>query len=468
MKKITAAVFVSILVIAQSWRSYSFEVETHKELSQQAVLSSSLDDFLKTQLNFPGGVDHSLAGRKIIDRISDGSVFEDAGLRFFNHFHNPLRSWNGAGLLGLSTSSIIWGQDPAQAFAWQNARDDYFNGLTASTQGEREDHLAGAFRALGQLIHLVQDAAQPAHTRNDPHPIAKGFEGYVENVRITDQVLFNSWINSSLGFDQTILTLLPNPSAPIPIARIIDTTDPAQTSASPSAGTNQGIAEYSNANFLSWDTIFKDFTFPRVESLGTPVDEIEPVTNKPRRYFPKVADGDTGYRLVAEGTFSETLESLLAGDQGYILDRGVFEDYGTKLLPRAIGYSAGLIDYFFRAIAEFNSNDEACQYNLTTDTLTEMDVFVVPFASVENAGEGQLIAVIEFPLPNPTSIIVSEPMQVNLSSNKLLGLNFNFSDGSLPENVSGVTYVVYKGPFGQEPEAVIGGPAIEEINGCFR
>jgi hypothetical protein len=55
-----------------------------------------------------------------------------------------------------------------------------------------------------------------------------------------------------------ILNLPQNPLAPIPEARIIDTTDQAQTSAVPSAGTNQGIAEYSNANFLSEDTIFQD------------------------------------------------------------------------------------------------------------------------------------------------------------------------------------------------------------------
>ena len=60
-----------------------------------------------------------------------------------------------------------------------------------------------------------------------------------------------------------------------------------------------------------------------------------------------MADGDTGYRLVAEGVWWETLISLAAGDGGYIIDSQVRSDYAAKLLPRAIGYSAGLIDYFF-------------------------------------------------------------------------------------------------------------------------
>ena len=126
-------------------------------------------------------------------------------------------------------------------------------------------------------------------------------------------MLFNSWTSSSVGFDTAIMNLPQNSLAPIPVARILDTTDPAQTSAVPSAGTNHGIAEYSNANFLSEDTIFKDFTFPRVESLGAPVDGIDPATQRARRYFPKVADGDTGYSLVAEGVWWEKTDFALGG-----------------------------------------------------------------------------------------------------------------------------------------------------------
>src|SRR5215813_8985679 len=243
MKRITAASFITIFVTMQSLWCYSFEVETHREMSRQAVRSSALDDFLRTQLNFTGGVDEVLTGTPIIEIVSAGSVSEDDGLRFLNHFHNPLRTWNQAGLLGstLGASSIIWGQNPAQGFAWQNARDEYFLALTSTSQQARDQRFANTFRALGQLVHLVQDAGQPAHTRNDPHPVFKGLEGYVDQVRIEDIALFNSWINSPpVGFDPNILAVSPNLLAPIPVARIIDTTDPGQVSASPSAGTNQG------------------------------------------------------------------------------------------------------------------------------------------------------------------------------------------------------------------------------------
>lgn len=40
-------------------------------------------------------------------------------------------------------------------------------------------------------------------------------------------------------------------------------------------------------------------------------------------------------------------------DKGFVLDSRVYEDYAALLLPRAIGYSAGLLDYFFRGRTEF-------------------------------------------------------------------------------------------------------------------
>lgn len=456
-----------VFIVSYSIQIHSFEVETHRELSQQAILSSTLDDFLKTQLDFPAGIQTSLDGDEIIEHIAVGSIREDDGLRFLNHFHNPLRTWNHAGLLGstLGASSVIWGQNPGQGFAWQNARDEYFLGLTATTEDERERHLAKAFRALGQVIHLVQDAAQPAHTRNDPHPIFRGFEGYVDHVRLRDSALFNLWIDSSIGFSQTILTSSPNPLAPIPVARIIDTTDPDQASAFPSAGTDQGIAEYTNANFLSEDTIFKDFTFPRASSLGTALDGIEPVTGKPRRYFPKVADGETVNRFVAEGVWWETLISLASGDQGYILDRGVYEDYADLLLPRAIGYSAGLIDYFFRGRMAFYRMfcDSPC-YDADRRIFQRFVVRELRNTTQnEPTGDGLAVAVVPYRRGNEVSYKLSAVRSLTLTEAPQ-DVQFDFTGDPIPfDIIEGVknpccvfdVIVVFKGPLGLEEQAVM-------------
>jgi hypothetical protein len=48
---------------------------------------------------------------------------------------------------------------------------------------QRKRNLAAAFRAIGQVIHLVQDMAQPQHTRNDSHGSGSLFEGFTDRIR---------------------------------------------------------------------------------------------------------------------------------------------------------------------------------------------------------------------------------------------------------------------------------------------
>src|SRR5690606_14585558 len=59
-----------------------------------------------------------------------------------------------------------------------DAREAMYRALTgrardgrevAPTQAERNKYWATTFRALGDVVHLVQDMGQPQHTRNDPH-----------------------------------------------------------------------------------------------------------------------------------------------------------------------------------------------------------------------------------------------------------------------------------------------------------
>jgi hypothetical protein len=494
MKTFSVILSISFLCLIESVSTQAFEIGTHAELSERAVRSSHLNDYLNTQLNILAGINNELStNATIVDWVSDGGRREDRGTRFCNHFHNPLHSWDEAGLripLPLpvlcqpaNISSVLWGQrldlQPAgERFTWQDARQNFFQGTTAATQTEREARLADTFRALGQLVHLVQDAAVPAHARNDPHPIFEGLESFVENTRNMSPALFGQMTATTTRFDPSILTLLPNPLAPIPIARIIDTTDPEKADASPSAGTNVGMAEYSNANFLSGDTIFKDFTFPRVASLGIPVDGTDPVTGFPRSYYPKVADGQTGFRLAAKGVWTERLASLLAGDQGYVLDNEVHEDYARLLLPRAIGYSAGLIDYFFRGQIEI-APPARFAYGLAAFQAGNTGVFTKLRFKVRNAtpgedtGPGQMTAVVQYRAPitneslidNPFADIsqqlffaVSQPLQAVTLTPDFQEFVFDFTQNPLPTNSADLFLtVVYKGRLGLEDGAVMVG-----------
>ena len=173
--KIAFVIGISIFILLHGLPTHSFEKETHRTLSERAIPASKLDNFLKTELAFSEGVTTKLVGNAITDLIGNGSIKEDDSPRFCNHFHNPLSSWSAAGLQivpnpscqTISHSLVLWGQKPdlqpfGEKFTWQDARDGYFKGLTAPKQNDREEFLRLTFRTLGYLIHLVQDAANPA------------------------------------------------------------------------------------------------------------------------------------------------------------------------------------------------------------------------------------------------------------------------------------------------------------------
>jgi hypothetical protein len=100
----------------------------------------------------------------------------------FNLFYDPLKPLDPAGftypiLFPMPFSSALkWAQNqdgwPAALGgnqSWKKASDSFCKGLRVLNQDERDKNLAGAFRALGQVMHLVQDMSVPAHVRNDMH-----------------------------------------------------------------------------------------------------------------------------------------------------------------------------------------------------------------------------------------------------------------------------------------------------------
>ncbi len=123
-----------------------------------------------------------------------------------------------------------------------------------------------------------------------------------------------------------------------------------------------GLAEFANPNYLSRDTIFKDFALPQRAQLGAPFLELE--DGKFRRYWPKVADGSAAVEMehfVSEGVLYASLADVTTNPPpaGWVLDSRVVEDYATDLLPRAVGYSAALLDYFFRGRLDVDVLDNA-------------------------------------------------------------------------------------------------------------
>lgn len=55
----------------------------------------------------------------------------------------------------------------SNTWSWQNARGYEWLGLTATNQLARQTNLDNMFRAVGQVMHLLEDTTQPQHVRNE-------------------------------------------------------------------------------------------------------------------------------------------------------------------------------------------------------------------------------------------------------------------------------------------------------------
>jgi hypothetical protein len=307
-------------------------------------------------------------------------VNEDNFPRFLNHFHNPLATtWSQAGLGGsVGQSAILWAQNPSQSapsWSWQDARQSYLDALTKASGADRDESLAAAFEVLGRQMHLVQDAASPAHARNDPH-VFFNYETAIDGLRIREAGTFERWRDGTPDAagvpDPGWRSLDGNPLAPIAIARLVDTDR--YTGANPGVTTGAliGLAEYTNANFFSEDRIFTEndvnpqtqFPFPRRSSvLEQDVDVHVGGATVKRRYLIKNADGATGYRIATVGFLREYHRrsglDLARFRETPALDETVYRDYAERLVPRAVTYSTALIDYFFRGRMAAFGNDVA-------------------------------------------------------------------------------------------------------------
>ena len=347
----------------------SYEVGTHEDVVRAAVRRSISDQVLKDDLGLGPGLLAKVRGKTLEDWVVEGGVSEDNFPRFLNHFHNPLApTWSQAGLGGsVGQSAILWAQNSSQSapsWSWQDARQSYLDALTKASISDRDKGLAVTFEALGRQMHLVQDAASPAHARNDPH-VFFNYETAVDGLRLREASTFERWRDGTPDTtgapDPGWQALDSNPLAPIAIARLVDTDR--YTGANPDVTTGAliGLAEYTNANFFSEDRIFTEndanpqtqFPFPsRSSVVEQDVDVQVGGATVTRRYLVKNADGAIGYRLATVG-FLRDYHRRFGLDLGRFraapaLDEVVYRDYAERLVPRAVTYSTALVDYFFR------------------------------------------------------------------------------------------------------------------------
>ena len=398
----------------------------------------------------------------------------------------------------------------------------------ATKQQWRQAYWATAFRALGDVLHLNQDMAQPQHTRNEPHS-GKGclfgmclaghtsvYERYI-NARALKATSFSAGSESDLPI---MITLAPLSIAAYPVPVFARYTDYWSTAPGILSTHGKGLADYSNQGF-----------FTAQNNLGSTVYSSpgsNPMTYAVRRVTPTRWDGspapDIAPSYVFHGAVADNFLEVPAGDvaltsfgvwdqfltsssnlPAYTLHRVNYDAMANLLLPRAVAYSAGLINFFFRGQIEIALPDEGVyaltdhgsdqgftvlRAKLRNATPTFVDAGGVPQA--QDMTGGQLFAVVRYHAdrkysktldtvvgvapcaevfsvvvqadPGATTdcrdgierIVVSQPISsVSLSAGAEQLAEFRFTDTPIPLAATDVTLqVVYRGPLGGETDAV--------------
>ncbi len=315
---------LSILLLVNTNVSFAYEVETHEDISERAALASALEKegSLLSNLGlqqlpidsrdqrFPNYTEEP---RTVVQLIRDGSRFEDNGSRATNHFYDPYHnvpaSSCGREYGWRSPDWALEDQDenPDQDDSYADTRQFFLHALTKPTEEEREAAWGRTFQGLGQVIHHIQDMAQPQHVRNDLHFSGlRDLIGYQGEVRCLGGPSFYEHYTNLDEERNRIRTNLPYiGSSGYPAVYGEDTTTFTTPRKFWLTNAGEGLADYTNRGFVSAGTNFFDDlnTFP---SPSRPISREEDMTAECNRFnVPRPLDAG-GNRLPCLMSFIET------------------------------------------------------------------------------------------------------------------------------------------------------------------
>jgi hypothetical protein len=281
-------------------------------------------------------------------------------------------------------SSVVLAQVGTNLYNWPFSRQYEFAALTNSIHAARNKNLALMLYSLGHVLHLNQDLSQPDHVRNDNH-FSKawiedfGLRNYTHNAQwfSLPPNATTGWTNwQAQGFTNLLSYwdrgLFINGNA----GGLID--DAAGT-----VGRKLGLAEFSNGNFLGEDAIYAEyfdssdlhyFPYPSLQT-GTTFPAIRPHlttggrtlylkngTPIRRIYLDKTGDGiafSNHSVLNYLGAYfpGRDWSHGIAEVASTINDGNVLQSYHSRLIPKAVEYSTGILDYFFRGTLGVGFNE---------------------------------------------------------------------------------------------------------------
>lgn len=302
-------IFVSAILIFNSVFSYD-DKTTHPALTDEIV------DFYN--LNFP---DNPLTAEEK-EWIVQGSIDEDTPPRWINHFYDPIyqNGWSGE-KTGIWSQSLIQyfskfglsNEQPVSSLNWlhnqklQAKYGQYKGNRTwertiyelAKNKNKKE-----AYYTLGFILHLIEDATVPDHTRNDTH--AHELQYLTGDYGSPYEEYLKKYKRDNLNIAQNLFNQKEKPI-------ILNSIDDYLIS----------LAQYSNKYFFSKDTI-----------------------NDQKYQYPKIIEEDGIYGYGKDENDVEF--PLVKVEYKYILKGGQFKKIRNYYLPYELKNSIILNAYFSR------------------------------------------------------------------------------------------------------------------------
>jgi hypothetical protein len=243
-------------------------------------------------------------------------------------------------------------------------------------------------------------------------------------------------------------------------------------------------------NFFSYFTIFSNaFSYPKKEDCIVTLDTIPHNPNFPfmRKYISSTTShpGEPVDHLATAGYLYHWCQTYFPDTIGELtptgLDDNCYRDYAEKLIPRAIGYSAALLDYFFRGTIAISPPD-AYVYSVidggTDQSFQTIKARLHNTTPDEEMLDGTLVAVARYkrridyspdlsanepPVAESReascSYSVSAPIAIaSLGSDPAAAdqFTFDFSADPIPVGITDLfLQVVYRGTLGSETDSAI-------------
>ncbi len=492
---------VSILVLISSTSALGYEFDTHRQLSRAAFQASGVASLLPAAYGImPADTFRQRSSIKNVwdprltpeEWVARGGRDEDTpDKRVLNHFYDPYHDSPLTIVTVLGARAPDWALEDRTDFkpqrhSYRHARESFYRALTSPDSETHERELGYAFYALGHVIHLIQDMAQPQHTRSDQHMSGTSYESWLEKY-------VEALAVGPGGLSARLPLLTTDVPQGFPRARDLWATGTGGN------GTGFGLAEFSNANFVTPGTNFTALQpFATAAGFPSPVLDLNNVSYSSSmdrcKDGSRAPEGDLSLLTFYGNTFSDpvtrvrldnprmTTHSLFdqlliaRGDQPmfavncFNIDKAI--DF---LLPRAVAYSAALLKYFFRgqleiaAPARFAYGVAGFQPG-NTGAFTKLRLRVRNTTPNEEAGPGTMTAVVRYRtsstnlLETPWADIsgplfaVSRALNLDTVGRGFKEFVFDFTDSPIPTNAADLFLtVVYKGPLGLEEDAVLVG-----------